>query len=192
MSTAKSYDTDELYDLRSDPGETRNLIDHPGYQDIVQSMRVKLYEKLKKTGGLMIPLGSKRNHGSNLRNPSGTTRTPFPTKMLSSPLTTDWIPTQKMVMDLIVYYCLTPIYKTHSRYPRTDDPRDCSQSVVQPCERKQVMFSTSAMRWQTHRLFWLHFHEKLLQSKTLSHLSDSDYVDDDSKELRTGGLSNRK
>ena len=83
------WDTDELYDLQSDPGETRNLIDHSGYQDIVRSMRVKLYEKLKKTGGLMIPLGSKRNHGSNLRNPSGTTRTPFPTKMLSRPLTTD-------------------------------------------------------------------------------------------------------
>lgn len=45
----------------------------------------------------MIPLGSKRNHGSNLRNPSGTTRTPFPTKMLSRPLTTDWIPAQKNV-----------------------------------------------------------------------------------------------
>ena len=72
------WDTDELYDLTSDPHETRNLIDDPAHQKRVAQMRKQLHHQLNETGGLAIPLGFKRNHGSNLRSANGSKRADFP------------------------------------------------------------------------------------------------------------------
>lgn len=72
------WDTDELYDIANDPHETRNLIREPEHKRVVSQMRQQLYQRLKETGGLAIPLGFKRNHGSNQRSTDGSKRAAFP------------------------------------------------------------------------------------------------------------------
>ena len=76
------WDTDELYDMAKDPRETRNLIRHPEYQQLTSQLRQQLHQKLKDTGGLVIPLGFKRNHGSNLRSADGSKRAEFPPSVI--------------------------------------------------------------------------------------------------------------
>jgi arylsulfatase A-like enzyme len=41
-------DTDELYSLRSDPGELVNLINRPEHKELIASMRRALYDELKR------------------------------------------------------------------------------------------------------------------------------------------------
>ncbi|MDP6722333.1 MAG: DUF4976 domain-containing protein, partial [Pirellulaceae bacterium] len=76
------WDTDELYDIAKDPHETRNLVLDPKYGQLTSQMRQQLHQRLKETGGLAIPLGFKRNHGSNLRSANGTKRAKFPAHMI--------------------------------------------------------------------------------------------------------------
>ena len=79
------WDTDELYDLRSDPQETRNLILEPAYQAPVYELREVLYQRLLQTRGLSIRLGRKRDHGQNMRSPTNSKRATFPPHMISMP-----------------------------------------------------------------------------------------------------------
>jgi arylsulfatase A-like enzyme len=44
------YEKDELYDLRSDPGETRNLIDDPAMRNSASRMRDRLLTFFLQTG----------------------------------------------------------------------------------------------------------------------------------------------
>jgi len=76
------WDTDELYDIANDPRETRNLIREPEHRQRVTQMRKQLHQRLKETGGLAIPLGFKRNHGSNQRRADGSKRAEFPSYLL--------------------------------------------------------------------------------------------------------------
>ena len=76
------WDTDELYDVAADPRETKNLIHVPQHQERVARMRKQLHERLEKTSGLAIPLGFKRSHGANQRNPAGSRRSEFPAQMI--------------------------------------------------------------------------------------------------------------
>ncbi len=78
------WDTDELYDVSNDPSETTNLINAPDQTQRVAAMRKELHRRLSQTSGLSIPLGIKRNHGSNLRNPQGSTRAKFPKAIIQS------------------------------------------------------------------------------------------------------------
>jgi hypothetical protein len=41
-----------------------------------------LHQELKETGGLAIPLGFKRSHGSNRRSAEGSKRAVFPTYLI--------------------------------------------------------------------------------------------------------------
>ena len=50
------WDTNELYDLRTDPGEQVNLISVPMVQDTVNAMRDRLFTKLETTGGMQVPV----------------------------------------------------------------------------------------------------------------------------------------
>lgn len=77
------WDTDELYDIVDDPQETRNLIRDPVHRMRVARMRQQLYQRLKETGGLAIPLGFKRNQGSNQRRANGTKRAEFPSYLIN-------------------------------------------------------------------------------------------------------------
>ncbi len=72
------WDTDELYDLQEDPRETRNLIRDPAHQRTRNELRTWLYEKLKATGGMQIPLNDKLGDGNNLREKSGSGEAKFP------------------------------------------------------------------------------------------------------------------
>jgi len=47
-------DTDELYDLVSDPGETKNLIACPEYEERISAMRKRLFEQLMAQGDPFI------------------------------------------------------------------------------------------------------------------------------------------
>lgn len=75
------WDFDELYDLETDPGEKNNLILNLIHRERVQQFRRQLYQTLKTTYGLNIPLGFKRNHGSHLRHPDGAPGAGFPSSM---------------------------------------------------------------------------------------------------------------
>ncbi|MCZ6672834.1 MAG: sulfatase [Verrucomicrobia bacterium] len=61
------WDTDELYDLQEDPGETNNLINSPEHQHIVAEMDDQLYAMLDDAGGMAIPLNHPPRRSSNKR-----------------------------------------------------------------------------------------------------------------------------
>ena len=50
------WDIDELYDLQEDPLETNNLIFSEQHRPILQKMNARLFEIMKDTGGMQIPL----------------------------------------------------------------------------------------------------------------------------------------
>ena len=60
------WDIDELYDLKTDPHERRNLINEPAYADRVKQMNARLFEQLAASQGMSIPLledrGTKFHH----------------------------------------------------------------------------------------------------------------------------------
>lgn len=77
------WDTDELYNIKVDPAETENLIESPKHKQRVTKMRQHLHRRLEQTHGLMIPLGIKRNHGSNRRSANGSQRAEFPSDLIT-------------------------------------------------------------------------------------------------------------
>lgn len=79
------WDTDELYDLETDPTESRNLIRDPEQKDRVVQMRNALWKALEETGGMQIPLSPKRGDGANLRNAEGSEAAEFPEYLLRRP-----------------------------------------------------------------------------------------------------------
>ncbi len=50
------WDTEELYDLQSDPGEQFNLALLPGYRDTVNTMREKLFDRLAADDAMRVPM----------------------------------------------------------------------------------------------------------------------------------------
>ncbi len=50
------WDRNELYDLKNDPYEIHNLIESPIHQERIISMTSELYDWLKDTNGMLIPL----------------------------------------------------------------------------------------------------------------------------------------
>jgi N-acetylglucosamine-6-sulfatase len=61
------WDADELYDLKADPGETKNLIADPQYEDVVEEMEERLYSLLSEEGGMDIPMNQPRGSSQNKR-----------------------------------------------------------------------------------------------------------------------------
>jgi len=72
------WDTDELYDLKEDPYETKNLIHREELQSTVRKMNKQLFDILESTNGMYIPLypGAGRQH--NLRFEYGSPAASFP------------------------------------------------------------------------------------------------------------------
>ena len=64
-------DTNEFYDLATDPDETQNLIDAPEHAERIETLADEVYQWLEPTGGMHIPLkrvvrprfGDLRNQG---------------------------------------------------------------------------------------------------------------------------------
>jgi len=50
------WDLDELYDMQSDPEETKNLIADSSHNNLAQKLRKRLFEILKETNGLTMNL----------------------------------------------------------------------------------------------------------------------------------------
>ena len=61
------WDTDELYDIKSDPTESKNLIAQPKFRGIAKQMENKLYSMLGEKGGMFIPLNQPRGNSQNKR-----------------------------------------------------------------------------------------------------------------------------
>lgn len=61
------WDTDELYDIQADPGETRNLIADPNFARTAKDMEARLYGMMDDTGGMQIPLNAPRGGSANKR-----------------------------------------------------------------------------------------------------------------------------
>ena len=61
------WDTDELYDIRKDPGETTNLIADPKFRDIAKQFENQLYTMLEEQGGMAFPLSQPRGGSQNKR-----------------------------------------------------------------------------------------------------------------------------
>ena len=61
------WDTDELYDLREDPGETRNLLHDPAHAQTAGAMETRLYEMMAELGGMAIPMNAPRGRSQNKR-----------------------------------------------------------------------------------------------------------------------------
>jgi N-acetylglucosamine-6-sulfatase len=77
------WDTDELYDLRADPQETRNLIREPMHQQTVRDMNRQLFRILEESKGLFIPLYPDRGFGQqNLRRKGGAGPADFPPQLI--------------------------------------------------------------------------------------------------------------
>ena len=60
------WDIDELYDIKNDPLETKNLIFSAEHKQIAQKLNRELFDMLKETDGMYIPLqpGSRREQQS--------------------------------------------------------------------------------------------------------------------------------
>jgi N-acetylglucosamine-6-sulfatase len=61
------WDVDELYDLKTDPGETNNLINDPDYKSVAKDLENRLYAMLGDSGGLDIPMNQPRGNSQNKR-----------------------------------------------------------------------------------------------------------------------------
>jgi N-acetylglucosamine-6-sulfatase len=76
------WDTDELYDLQNDPLETTNLIFSQEHQEIVRQMNQKLFDTLKQSEGMFIPLYADRGGSNRLRRKGGATNAVFPSQWI--------------------------------------------------------------------------------------------------------------
>ena len=72
------WDTDELYDIESDPHESNNLINVPALASVVKDMNARLFELLTETNGMYLPLYKDQGKQSNLRNKNGSSEAKFP------------------------------------------------------------------------------------------------------------------
>ena len=79
------WDTDELYDLETDPVESRNLIRDPQHSERVREMNRRLFTILEDTQGLYIPLNPDRGGSQNLRRPDGPRAADFPVEFYAAP-----------------------------------------------------------------------------------------------------------
>lgn len=75
------WDTDELFDLQEDPGETTNLIQDPMHRTIAAQMRARLHA-MRKESGVRAPIGAKQGRGAALRKADGSPAAQFPSDIL--------------------------------------------------------------------------------------------------------------
>ena len=76
------WDLDELYDLKEDPLEMKNLIFSAAHKDRVREMNQKLFDVLAETQGLYLPLYPDRGGAANLRRQEGAPAAGFPPDLI--------------------------------------------------------------------------------------------------------------
>jgi N-acetylglucosamine-6-sulfatase len=79
------WDVDELYDLREDPMEMRNLIYSPEHQSLAREMRSKLFATLERTGGMHMPMYPDSGWRMDLRDPNKSHAADFPPELYRTP-----------------------------------------------------------------------------------------------------------
>jgi N-acetylglucosamine-6-sulfatase len=78
------WDADELFDLQSDPQESKNLLYDPQFKTIAGDMEKKLYAMMAELGGMEIPLNAPMGGSSNkrLKSRGGEKAADFPGAMV--------------------------------------------------------------------------------------------------------------
>lgn len=83
------WDTDELFDIQSDPMEQNNLIHDPAYAEQATAMQNRLYDMMADLGGMEIPMNpprgrqqNKRLRGRGVHGHSGEEAADFPESMI--------------------------------------------------------------------------------------------------------------
>lgn len=61
------WDTDELFDIQSDPQEQNNLIHDPEFSRRKELMQTRLYQMMEELGGMSIPMNVPRGRQQNKR-----------------------------------------------------------------------------------------------------------------------------
>lgn len=85
------WDADELYDIKHDPAESKNLFYDPKFKAVASSMETKLYGMMEELGGMDLPLNPPKGGSNNLRLQSrgGEKAADFPRPMVAEkPLST--------------------------------------------------------------------------------------------------------
>ena len=72
------WDTDELYDIKNDPQEMRNLIDDPRYINVKLDLRKALYQRLADGGEYSVPYTKKFSTGAVFRQGDRSAAAEFP------------------------------------------------------------------------------------------------------------------
>jgi N-acetylglucosamine-6-sulfatase len=76
------WDVEELYDLQSDPNEIVNLIREEKHQIVAKDLKQQIFQMLKDTDGMTIPLFEDRDAQSNRRLSTGTPQAAFPPHLI--------------------------------------------------------------------------------------------------------------
>ena len=78
------WDTDELFDIKADPMEEKNLIHDPQFAEQKTAMQNRLYNMMEELGGLEIPMNRPRGRQKNLRlrEKDGVRAADFPKAMI--------------------------------------------------------------------------------------------------------------
>jgi N-acetylglucosamine-6-sulfatase len=63
------WDTDELYDLQNDPEEMTNLIHESQHKKLIEELNKRLFDWLRETDGMKIPLRPDEGFRGNKRGP---------------------------------------------------------------------------------------------------------------------------
>jgi N-acetylglucosamine-6-sulfatase len=79
------WDSDELYDLQSDPHEQKNLIYSEAHRQTIADLKRQLFAELEAKGGMYIPLYADAGQQNNLRNPKKSHAADFPPELYQPP-----------------------------------------------------------------------------------------------------------
>lgn len=79
------WDINELYDIKADPLESKNLIYSPEHRKVVDQMRERLFETMEETGGMYIPLKPNRWGQQNKRRKGKEDAAGFPPELVIDP-----------------------------------------------------------------------------------------------------------
>ena len=78
ISSYGLWDQDMLFDLETDPRESRNLIASAQHRELAAQLRGRLFATMRETGGMQIPLREPAGGRMDRTRPSGTRSTdPF-------------------------------------------------------------------------------------------------------------------
>ena len=77
------WDTDELYDLTTDPQESNNLLHDPAYKSVAKEMENRLFAMLNDKDGMQIPMNKPKGMPNNKRwDDKGQASSDFPATII--------------------------------------------------------------------------------------------------------------